>query len=368
MREHLVAICDGLKAGRFPNEASVVQGIVLRLLSNLGWPIYDTDTVAPEYSLESHRVDLALCNRHRKPIIFIEVKQVGQADGAERQLFEYAFHKGVPMVVLTDGKEWNFFLPAEQGDYDERRVYKLDLLERDLDECISRLRRYLAYPAVSSGEALEAARTDYRDVAKERQIRFTLPRAWHRLLEDEDGFLVELLTDKVESLCGYKPDTDVIAGFLKTQLQYPRPSTDLHTDTPPRTFRATPAQTTPPQSIANGGSKVIGFTFAGHEYKVKYARDVLVGIIKLLAERDASFLDRFAALEKHGQKRRYIAHTKTELYPGRPDLAQKYANELLPDWWIGVNYSKENIARIIERACQVAGLQYGADIQINLGQ
>ncbi|MGN6758849.1 MAG: type I restriction enzyme HsdR N-terminal domain-containing protein, partial [Thermomicrobiales bacterium] len=252
MREHLVAICDGLKSERFPNEASVVQGIVLRLLNSLGWPIYDTDTVAPEYSLEGRRVDLALCNRQRKPIIFIEVKQVGQIDGAERQLFEYAFHKGVPMVILTDGKEWNFFLPAEQGDYNERRVYKLDLLERDLDECVSRLRRYLAFLAVSSGEALEAARTDYRDVAKERQIRFTLPRAWHRLLEDEDGFLVELLTDKVESLCGYKPDTDVIAGFLKTQLQNPGPSANLNTDTAPRTFRATPAQPTPSRSFVNG--------------------------------------------------------------------------------------------------------------------
>jgi predicted type IV restriction endonuclease len=50
------------------------------------------------------------------------VKQVGQSDRAERQLFEYAFHDGVPMAILTDGREWNFFLPGEQGDYGERRV------------------------------------------------------------------------------------------------------------------------------------------------------------------------------------------------------------------------------------------------------
>jgi len=54
--------------------------------------------------------------------VFIEVKQVGQSDGGERQLFEYAFHRGVPMAILTDGQEWHFFLPAKQGDYGDRRV------------------------------------------------------------------------------------------------------------------------------------------------------------------------------------------------------------------------------------------------------
>jgi len=39
---------EGLAAGRFPNEASVSQGVVLRLLHALGWPSYDVDVVAPE--------------------------------------------------------------------------------------------------------------------------------------------------------------------------------------------------------------------------------------------------------------------------------------------------------------------------------
>ena len=111
------------------------QGIVLRILHALGWPAYDTQAVWPEYSLSGRRVDFALCHPPGKPIAFIEVKQIGQSDGAERQLFEYAFHDGVPMAILTDGREWNFFLPGEQGDYGERRVYKLDMMECDLAEC-----------------------------------------------------------------------------------------------------------------------------------------------------------------------------------------------------------------------------------------
>ncbi|EQD78280.1 Type I restriction enzyme R protein N terminal domain protein, partial [mine drainage metagenome] len=115
-------------------EASVQQGIVLRLLHALSWPSYDTQIVCPEYSLEGRRVDYALCHPPGKPIAFVEVKQIGQSEGAERQLFEYAFHVGVPLAILTDGQEWNFFLPGEQGDYGERRVYKLDIVERDISE------------------------------------------------------------------------------------------------------------------------------------------------------------------------------------------------------------------------------------------
>lgn len=110
--QEIEAIRAGIKAGRFPNEASVSQGIVLRLLNALGWPAYDTDAVWPEYALGGRRVDFALCSPPSKPLAFIEVKQIGQSDGAERQLFEYAFHIGVPMAILTDGREWNFFLPA----------------------------------------------------------------------------------------------------------------------------------------------------------------------------------------------------------------------------------------------------------------
>jgi predicted type IV restriction endonuclease len=134
VRDDLLDIRAGIKAGRFVNEATVSQGIVQRLLNALGWPVYDTEVVAPEYSLGTRRADYALCHPPREPVILIEVKQVGQSKGADRQLFEYAFHRGVPMAILTDGQEWNFFLPTEQGDYSERRLYKLDILERGPQE------------------------------------------------------------------------------------------------------------------------------------------------------------------------------------------------------------------------------------------
>lgn len=361
LEQHIEEIRAGIKAGRFANEASVSQGIVLRILHALSWPSYDTQIVCPEYSLEGRRVDYALCHPPGKPIAFIEVKQIGQSEGAERQLFEYAFHVGVPLAILTDGQEWNFFLPGEQGDYGERRVYKLDIVERDIAECVSRLSRYLKYDAIVSGAAIEAAREDYRNVSRDRQMKATLPKAWAKLVEEEDELLLELVADRVESLCGFKPDPDTVARFLKDHI-FSR--TQSAATQPPR------PTVPPPTPAAPVGSPVgaVGYVINGQRYPARNARDVLVSVFEALSQRDATFLERFAALPKHGRTRRYLARSPEELYPGRPDLSREHSTQLSSGWWLGTNVSRAAIERIIEMACEVARINYGRELSINLGE
>ena len=132
-----------LRQGKFPNEQAISQGIVLRVFQELGWDTWDTNVVWPEYQTGEGRADFALCHPPSKPAIFTEVKQPGKAEDAVRQALEYAFHAGVPFVVLTDGRTWSFYLPAEQGSYEDRRVYKLDLYERPPAEAAKVLHRYL---------------------------------------------------------------------------------------------------------------------------------------------------------------------------------------------------------------------------------
>jgi hypothetical protein len=358
VREALLDIRAGIKAGRYVNEATVSQGIVQRLLNALGWPVYDTEIVAPEYSLGNRRADYALCHPPREPAILIEVKQVGQSKGADRQLFEYAFHRGVPMAILTDGQEWNFFLPTEQGDYSERQLYKLDILERDPQEAESSLKRYLEYEAVRSGQAIEAARKDYRNAARKKQAQRTLPDAWTKLIESEDELLMELLADKVEDLCGVKPDLDAVATFLRKQ-----PSMGNEVVSQPSPKKPKPPDRSGP---TNDGSKSTGYELYGQRYGARNARDVMVKVFREFAERDSSFLERFAALPKHGRKRRYLGRTREELYPGSQHLVDN-AYEIQPGWWIDTNASRASMETRIKMACEVAGIKYGKDLLVNLG-
>lgn len=374
LEQHIDDVRSGLRAGRYANEAAVSQGIVLRLLGALGWPTYETQVVFPEYSLRGRRVDYALCHPANKPVAFIEVKQVGQSDGAERQLFEYAFHEGVPIAILTDGQEWNFFLPAEQGDYAERRVYKLDILERDLQESVTRLGRYLSYSSIASGAALAAAREDYRNVSRNRQILSTLPEAWTKLVTEDDELLLELVADKAESLCGFKPDIETVAKFLRENVKL-QTMTATHVQTvlkrqsgvssnqqplaPPRVPTASSTPSRPP---------TVGYTLDGDFTACRNGKEVLVSVFEAFADRDASFLERFAARPKHGRTRRYLARTPEELYPGRADLARECSFKLKSGWFVGTNVSRAQIERIIEMICEVARVRYGKDLLVNVGE
>lgn len=361
---HIEKIKEGLRRGTFTSEAAVSQGILLPALHELGWPVFDTSIVVPEFSLEGRRVDYALCHPANRPSVFVEVKKVGLSDGADRQLFEYAFHLGVPMAILTDGQEWSFYLPGEQGRYDERRVYKLDLLERNLEEAVNRLERYLSYGKVCSGIALRAARSDYENVARGREIEAVLPRAWSTLLEEQDSLLLELLAEKVEDICGYKPDLDLCSRFLKRSLKHSAVAT---VPTPVKIQALSPLlreskrqEGTRPRTVDH-----FSFVFKNKTHEAGSAREIMIKVFQLLAEDDAGFLERFAS-RKHGKKRRYLAQDQKELYPGRLDLAEEHSIQIVPGWWMGTNYSRSNIQKILDLALEVVHQSLRSAIRVNV--
>lgn len=361
---HIEKIRQGLREGRFTSEAAVSQGILLPTLNALGWPVFETSIVIPEFSVEGRRVDYALCHPENRPCIFIEVKKLGSSEGADRQLFEYAFHLGVPMAILTDGQEWSFYLPGEQGRYDERRVYKLDLLERDISEAKNRLKRYLGYGNVCSGDALKAARSDYQDIARVRIIETNLPKAWEGLVKDQDSLLLDLLAEKVEDLCGYRPDVELCSQFLERQVpnSLSRGRYQAEKRPPIEKSKGSNHINNPIKAQATDNLK---FIFKGKEYFAHSAREVMTNLFQLLAEADDGFLERFAS-RKHGRKRRYLARDKRELYPNRPDLAEQHSVEIMPGWWLGTNYSRRNIQIIIDLAMEVANSELKNSIKANI--
>jgi len=347
-----------LVESNFPNEASISQGIVLPILEEVGWNIHDPRFVLPEYSVSGTRVDFALFDRHKKPLIFIEVKMLGKIDfnskEAEVQLFSYAFHQGVPFLILTDGKEWNFFLPLEIGSYQDRKLYKLDLLERDQEVIIEKFERYLSYADVISGTALENAKEDFRKLTKSREAELTIPEAWDQLIKSHDKSLIELLADKVEDICGFKPDENDCIHFLEMHYQ----NLTKYSQEPP--IREIQDST----NLVN--NRNIFVTIDGKTEYCHSAREVMIKIITYLAKRDSTFLDSFQKIA-HGKKRHYISRNKMDLYPGRPDIADKASREFLPGWWIGLHYSKRSIDDIIKLALHHAGLKKGSFIDYKLG-
>ena len=355
----------GIEDGRFASESAVSQGVVLRILAMLSWSVYDTKIVIPEYPVEGGRVDFALCDRPGEPIAYIEVKNKDLGDESERQLFQYAFMRGVPLAILTSGKEWSFFLPDQRGDYRERCAYKLDLAQRGTEECRARFLRYLEFEAVASGRAVEAAREDYQAAILARQIKDVLPEAWRRLLEEPDDLLVDLLSDSVSNLCGYRPDNELVERFLRGQL---RVAASDPTPAVPRTPAAQPRTT--PVRVVRQGEGSYWFVVRGETFSARNARDVLIQILEQMHRRNSDFARKFAdARSRVGGKRPYLAPTREDLYPDRPHLRQgsKQDHQLSWGYWVGLNESRASIEKIIRIACDAVGFEFGRDLTINLG-
>lgn len=203
-----------LGRGEFGDEAKVSQGIVMRVLQDLGWPVFDTGVVVREYTIQGRRVDYALVGKFRKPAVLLEVKRVGKIEVGEQQLFEYAFHGGAPIVVLTDGRNWWFYFTLGQGDYRDRRFAEVDLQGGDPSRNADRLLRYLEREAVLDGEARKRAEADLEGRWRQRTAEEALPSVWNRILSETDGPLIQLVRERVEADCGVSPSADSVRRFL----------------------------------------------------------------------------------------------------------------------------------------------------------
>ena len=236
----------GLEQGKFTNEMAVRMGIIDRLLRVLGWQTNDPTVVYPEYPIEGGRVDYALCHPPSNPIALIEAKNIGKIGGTERQLFSYAFHQGVPILVLTDGQQWRFFYTVGVGNYGERQVCTLNLSDSNSEKNAHLLHRYLSYTSIQNGEAAQAIENDYRQMSSQREAAKNIPQMWAELVEGADELLLELVAETTEDFCGHRPSNEQVLDFLKTLGTAPetRPQQSRYQEQTPPSFTK-PSSSTP---------------------------------------------------------------------------------------------------------------------------
>ncbi len=215
LEEHIDDIRNQLKQGAFADEAAVSNGIVNRLLHTLDWPIFTPQVVIPEFGVEGQRVDFALCHPTSTPRVFIEVKRVGNIDKGIKQLFEYAFHIGVTIVILTDGQKWRFYHPAGEGSYEDRMVEELDIIVRNSEECAKSFNRYLNYKTVLTGKAAEVIVEDYKSIVKQRKVEERLPEVWSELIHEKNENLLQIVMEKAREKVGHEPTEEQVVSFLK---------------------------------------------------------------------------------------------------------------------------------------------------------
>lgn len=198
------------------SEESIKTSIILRLLQNLGWNIFDHKELIAEYSNGKGRVDYALCERDNLKIL-IEAKNANEnLENHEEQLLKYSFEVGVKLSILTNGFTWWFYLPLEEGHWKERKFLTIDILNQTNEVIIDRFQKFLSKENILNGQSEKNAKETYNNSKIKESVKNELPIIWNNLLQKPDDLLVDLLKEEIEKKLGYTFDINLIKDFLNS--------------------------------------------------------------------------------------------------------------------------------------------------------
>ena len=216
MEKKIVSFINDLKSNKKLaafDEAATKQAVVLRLLSFLGWDIFDVEQVYPDYSANSSNVSYALRIKNSNKV-FIEVKRVhSKLDNHQKTLVNLASREGVNLAVLTNGTIWWFYLISANGSWQRKWFYSIDLIKQKPDAFVPNLMDLLSKTKVAKGQSLKAAKSLFQRKRQKLAANF-LPEAWNQIISQPNKIFVELLSEQTEKLCRYKVDTKSIQKFL----------------------------------------------------------------------------------------------------------------------------------------------------------
>lgn len=196
------------------DESATKQGVVLKLLSLVGWDTFDVSQVVPEFTVGTRRVDYAL--RPGSPnSVFIEVKRLGEnLERHQQQQLEYCFQEGVKLAVLTNGRTWWLYLPLQAGNWEQRRFLTIDLEAQKPSDVERSFLEYLSPVRVDSGQAVRDAEDLVESQRRAKIIGKAIAAAWTQIMETPDDLLVGMITRTTERICGLKPEPELIEQFL----------------------------------------------------------------------------------------------------------------------------------------------------------
>lgn len=360
----ILDVREKLSRGVFSNEDQVSKGVVMRLLQQLGWDVYDPAQVSSEFRIGNRKADYALRHGPFGSAVLIEVKDVGKATPkGEDQLFDYCFKEGVPLAVLTDGRVWNFYWPAGRGNYEQRRFAVADLVDDEAPDCARMLNRYLAFHAVTSGQFEEDARSDYAAYQQQIVAKEQFLGVFESLVAGADPRVVSLFRDEVENRCGIRPDEGDVRTFLLTRSTQPEvlepsrrwPRGSSQPSQKARQTRAGDASAKP--SVQQDAPlQSSSFTLFGRTVSCRNDKEVLIGVVKELGERDPGL---YARLAPHfvGKRRNFLVQDRSQIYPaGSTESVLRSVEKLPGGWWLGTHSSTRLKNEQLKKVREITGL------------
>jgi len=264
------------------DEAAIKQAVILKILSLLGWDPFDVDEVTPEFDGGGGKVDFSLRQKDANKV-FVMVRK-GSKDFPMHQdkLLSYAAQAKVDMAVLADGFRWWMLLPLLGGTAEEKRFHVVELREQSPEEISEKLEEFLGKENVISGKALKVAEEIYETRQRNLLIKEHLPKAWEKIINEPEKWLIDLVAEVTKELCGYKPEREIVEEFLSRDVEAKADMERMVRLEPPPlpSSAARPPEGGKKQASVGSedftGKTVISFSLDGKRYEVKSWKAMLL--------------------------------------------------------------------------------------------
>lgn len=365
-------------------EAQGRQSLINPIIQALGWDIENPKQCRVEYPSGVNRVDYILLEGEENPVVIIEAKKVGKikTDGKD-QLFGYGRDKkSAPLLVLTDGDTWNFYLNKEfDGDtramesdeyFYQAVLSNLSGNKGKRDECAEYFVEYLEKVRVCKKKGRRKA----VDAAKSRfDANSCIEKVWQYMLNGSKkrgsnwhNQLCALLSKAVKKECGTEPESEDLGKFLGKQAKLVETQASIVSTTSESKPSRKISSGLPASPVNSSGKvriKIIGYTFKGGSPNLYgRGRQTLEAILRYLG-RDSGFMQRFneKLIEKRMGKRWVVTQNPEKDWAGW----EKYFVDLENGWWFyKCQNSNKYMISYIEIACEVAGIKYGSEDGLKL--
>lgn len=292
------------------DEFRTKQEIVLKLLSLLEWDIFNTDEVYPEYPAGSGRVDYSLRTSGQNKV-FLEIKKAGEnleKGDYQEQLLKYSFNQGVKLAVLTNGITWWFYLPLNEGSWEQRKFYSIDIFQQEPEDIIAKFQDLLSKDNIASGKAYDNADSIYKSQQKYKILSDTIPIAWNKIISEPDELLIEMINDNTEKFCGFRADDNMIRDFIskyEDQLKIvesnpiqPRLTNNIISSI--KSVRTKSGKSY--KDLQFSHKKIVSFHFNGTLYEVKTWRELWLKLLNVINKTHKDDFDRVFELKSYFNK------------------------------------------------------------------
>jgi len=207
------------------NEAQTRQVIILRILAELGFDIWQPFEMSAEETTSSNNYRPDFVIKLQRDCFVIEAKSLGKSlsDSDVEQAINYVNSKGLRWAILTNGKEWKFFDNHLRGAASQRLAFGFRLHDSEAIEYFESLLSAKIWrqenAAVLVADHIQVIKL-YNKLAEKVRVNYTatssgLRKAIEKELTVEERQLAERYFDKIAEMLDILDIVDITEVICK---------------------------------------------------------------------------------------------------------------------------------------------------------